>query len=1138
MTRFAFVNKWKLSVGIINLVAALCFTSAPLKAQIVVSADKTASILASALVGTGITILGPTLTCPGNANGTFYTTTVSPIGIPNGIVLTSGCAKDTTIAGTFFGVNDPSTDFASRDNATAGDADLTALSTLTTFDACVLEFDFKASGDTVRFNYVFGSEEYTSYTCTDFNDVFGFLISGGAYVTPTNLALVPGTSIPVCINSVNCGPTGGGVLATCTAMGPGSPFCAYYVDNLTGPVSPYVTYDGLTTKLTAMALVSPCDTYHLKLGVADATDHVLDSGVFIEGGSLTSNVSAAVRAVGASGLPYCIRGCAPGNFIFNIPEPRDTVTTVRYYISGTAVNGYDYATIPTSVTIPVGDTSVSVDIDPLMVPPAGPKVVTLSISVHDPCTGADSIGAIASLTILDSFGFRIITPDTAICQGERVDIIAVSDTLFDSILYFRWTPAASLSSDTSLLTTATPTVTTTYTLRDSTPPALGCIGETRTITISVYNRPTLTIDSPTVLTCVGVPVQLHVYAVPGGSIPNTYLWSPATDLSSSTIFDPLVTPAMPGDRVYTVAVNPTAVPGCTSTSTILVHAEPDDFVLHNPDTAICIGKSVQVRITGSDSFSWRWGPSVGVSDIAIKQPVITPTVTTVYTVTASYARCPDMVHSFNIEVDHPAPVRIETDTLCLGQTITYDFTPPFAGYYRYFWSPSTYVSNDTIANPTIAPTAWGDYFYGVTITPNALECSTTSTVNLKVTPNSISVDPGDTAICKGESFRVRGTSYPLFNYQWLPTAGVGLFNTIDPLMTPDTSEVYVVTATFYKCPDMHDTLRVDVQPTPVVFAGGSRYVCQFDTLHIRASVAPAWYTNYIYSWTPAASLDDPAASSVVFKGDSTTLMLTVTTPAGCKGVDSALIRVYPGNFASLNPPQKDFCPHDTFVLAPTGASAYRWFPARYLSDSMGSMPVITPVTSQAYTVVATSAYGCRDTLQFEARVHPGGLLFLGDSVTLRAGEKYQIQPQTNCTRFAWFPPAGLDNSMVSDPVASPQVSTKYIVKGYTEDGCFASDSINIYVDNGSVLSVPNAFTPGSGANNEFKIIKQGIATLNYFRIFNRWGNLVFQTSDIDEGWDGSYKGVPQPFGVFVYEIEAQTSNGEIFRKQGNLTLIR
>ena len=161
-----------------------------------------------------------------------------------------------------------------------------------------------------------------------------------------------------------------------------------------------------------------------------------------------------------------------------------------------------------------------------------------------------------------------------------------------------------------------------------------------------------------------------------------------------------------------------------------------------------------------------------------------------------------------------------------------------------------------------------------------------------------------------------------------------------------------------------------------------------------------------------------------------------------------------------------------------------------------------------------------------------------DSVTLYPGESYQISPQTNCTHFSWFPAAGLDNAYISNPVAHPAVNTHYTVSATNEWGCKIVDSIDIFVDPQTLLTVPNAFTPGKGTNGTFAVIKRGIATLNSFRIYNRWGNMVFETTNIDQGWDGTYNGVPQPFDVYVYEIDATTTTGERFNKHGNVTLVR
>ena len=965
-----------LSGKIALLVTVLSFLGSASRAQLVVTGGYSAAQMAAKLAGPGVTVFGATLTCPSVAYGQFKVIT-SNLGIDSGIVLTSGLA---ITSGTNYCVDGPASDFANNDNLAPGDADLTTLAGLPTNDACILEFDFKPAGDTVRFKYVFGSEEYTDFTCSSFNDVFGFLISGGAFTTPVNLAKVPGTNIPVCINSVNCGATGGYSTSTCSALGPGSPFCTYYVDNSAGTT---VTYDGITTVLTAEALVSPCDTYHLKLGVADASDGAFDSGVFIEAGSLTSRPPVAINGVGLSGLPYIVRNCAPGTFVFSTPAVQDTNITVHYNILGSAVPGTDYVTLPGTVTILAGTTQTVVPLVALMVPPAGPKDVTLQILVEDPChPGEFTVGATSTLTILDSFQFSIATPDTPICKGEFVTAVGIGDTAFSGILSYAWTPGPNISSPNTLITDLSPTVTTTYTLTLSAIAALGCPNQYQSFTITVYNRPVLTLDSNLVKTCVGIPAQLNVYASPADTA-HSYTWTPATDLNSSTISNPLATPTTWGDIIYTVTVYPTAVPSCTS------------------DT------SITLRTVGGFKL------------------------------------------------------------------------------------------------------------------------------------------PNDTAICNGAVFTAIGTGDPSLSYSWLPTEGISDPFVLNAVIHPDTTTDYVVTASFPGCPDTKDTLHVEVAPSPLsVFIGGNRFVCLYDTIHLTAVPSDPYYNGYSYAWSPATGLDNTNTATVVFSGSTsewvyvtlTTSTQFTTTP--CIAVDSAYITVNtaPGSTFVAN---MDFCPHDTALLLPSPSSAsFHWYPSTYLSDSMSNMPVIRPVTTQSYTVVGTSAQGCKDTFSFTATVHPAAIMFMPDSVTIYPGESYHIEPVTNCNTFAWFPPAGLNADTVADPVATPDLSTKYIVNASTEWGCKVTDSIDIIVDPNPAIQVPNAFVPGSGPNGEFKIINRGIASLNYFRIFNRWGNQVFETKDINDGWDGAYKGQQQPLGVYVYEVQAVGTSGKIFTKRGNLTLIR
>jgi gliding motility-associated-like protein len=117
----------------------------------------------------------------------------------------------------------------------------------------------------------------------------------------------------------------------------------------------------------------------------------------------------------------------------------------------------------------------------------------------------------------------------------------------------------------------------------------------------------------------------------------------------------------------------------------------------------------------------------------------------------------------------------------------------------------------------------------------------------------------------------------------------------------------------------------------------------------------------------------------------------------------------------------------------------------------------------------------------------------------------------------------------------PEVRTRYFVTARTEEGCTVYDSLDVLVNTESVLDMPNAFSPTTG---DLTIVKRGLATLKYYRIFNRWGNKVFETTDIDKGWNGRYNDKEQPMGVYIYSIEAVTSTGKPFRKDGNVTLLR
>jgi gliding motility-associated-like protein len=209
-----------------------------------------------------------------------------------------------------------------------------------------------------------------------------------------------------------------------------------------------------------------------------------------------------------------------------------------------------------------------------------------------------------------------------------------------------------------------------------------------------------------------------------------------------------------------------------------------------------------------------------------------------------------------------------------------------------------------------------------------------------------------------------------------------------------------------------------------------------------------------------------------------------------------------------------------------------------MTSPLDTMPRVSPLTTTRYYVVAKDEFSCTDTQSVLVKVNPEAVIGLPDTVTIYPGETYSINPEGNCLYFSWFPYNGLTNPLIANPVASPAVNTRYSVSGKTEAGCITSDTIVVMVSPDSYIDAPNAFVPGSGENGRFMPVRRGTVTLKSFKVYNRWGNELFNTTNIDEGWDGTKSGTPQPMGVYVYVVEAVTASGRVFYKQGNVTLLR
>jgi hypothetical protein len=266
-----------LAIGSGVAVAAMGTSSA--QAALLVSTTNDATTLGTSIVGSGITASGFTYAGGATASGTFSGGLSAGIGIDSGIILTTGDANLASGANNATG--------AGSSNGAAGDAQLTTLAGVTTYDASVLEFDFTTTSSNAFLNFVFASEEYPEYVNAGFNDVFAFYLDGN------NIALVPGTSTPVSIDNVS----------PLTNSG-------FYNDNTGGTG---IQYDGFTNMITASNVGLSAGNHHIKIAIADVGDGVYDSAIFLQLSSFADTAQAPqIAQAEAVPEPFTIVGTILG----------------------------------------------------------------------------------------------------------------------------------------------------------------------------------------------------------------------------------------------------------------------------------------------------------------------------------------------------------------------------------------------------------------------------------------------------------------------------------------------------------------------------------------------------------------------------------------------------------------------------------------------------------------------------------------------------------------------------------------------------------------------------------------------------------------------------------------------------------
>jgi gliding motility-associated-like protein len=401
----------------------------------------------------------------------------------------------------------------------------------------------------------------------------------------------------------------------------------------------------------------------------------------------------------------------------------------------------------------------------------------------------------------------------------------------------------------------------------------------------------------------------------------------------------------------------------------------------------------------------------------------------------------------------------------------------------------------------------------------------------------------DTLICSIDSLPllVNGVGTGL-TYSWSPNYNILDANTDSAVVWPKDTTVYTVTVTQNGC-SATASETVNVLDYITVTLPADTTICKTDSIKLD----PVSYALR-YAWTPGSSLSDSTTKYPEAAPDTNTTYYLTANLGKCQAKSSEYVKVvaYPQVTVTGD---TTICYGSSAQLKGTIVAAYyTWTPDSSLLDANTLQPVADPLQTTWYVLTVSDTLGCPKKVSDSALVAviPQVVVFAGNDTSVVVGEPLQlngVSTDSALVTWSWTPDTWLNNAAIYDPVAtitSAIDSITYTATATTSQGCYgnAKLTVTVYTTLPDIF-MPNAFTPnGDGRNDIFRPILVGISNLDFFRIFNRWGQMVYATTQNGQGWDGTLGGRPQETGTFVYMVQGKDYTGKIHFKKGTFILIR
>lgn len=1091
-----------------------------------------------------------------SAVGHFKSGYVFGFNRPEGVIMSSGFAES-------LDDDNNCTSFANGNTGGGSDTDLVLANGGGSInDACVIEFDFKPAGDSVKFNYIFGSEEYHEWVSPLFADVFGFFLSGpginGNYSNNgINIAEVPGTHSPVSIGTVNCGDRD----TPCTPPPGSGPNCEFLYDNTNQAQGSFfqTTMDAYTVPFVADNGVESCKWYHIKLAIGDAGDAAYDSGVFLEKGSFDpGNVSDETVYSHPTVDTLLFESCNNHKAVmyFGIGSLRNDPYILPFTVHGSATRNVDYTLQSTHS----GDTIYI---------PSGRLYDSLIIRTFADgvLEGLEDIAVVFN-PVMCGFGY----PDTSYVYIN--DLPPMVDTAVTYSLFCQDTVTLGFS---SIAGGVPPYSYDWYTLNKHTATVnfipngndqfiIPCIvydtcGQQISDTAIVIVPDLVTYAGPDQSLCNQPTAQLTGSSPGAQAFWWTSLPNDPTLTGQQNISNPVVGPAVTTE--YTL----TATDNCTNSDADITNVLLEGAVANaGADQHICIYETTELSCNiGATGETYTWSavppdPSlIGQENNQIIN--VSPTVTTVYSVTIINECSYTATDNVQVVVT-PLPIASAgpNDNICFGQSYQLNAS----GGTHYQWSsvpndPSLFVNGqDTLSNPLVTPASQVPYTYTVEVSD---QCSNTAFMVLSIDPvPAISISPTNDVLCYGSQTTLTaiGTADE-FTWSSHPydASLTGQENNPSITVSPLTTTIYTLVGvvTGFSCPA---TVNQGIEVKPEVLSAFSiqaNEVCQnsnFTVLYTGNGSGSATY-NWDFDGATITSGSGQGPFDLTWATDGAkTISLTVDEGGCLSQPTSHNLTVLPTPAAQFTSTILEGCEPLTIIF--TNGSTNQSSQVDYLWDfGVGSAtsnlesPSFTYTTPGTYTVslTVTNNGQCSDTKTEIGliKVNDTPVADFTPNPTSALIEEATIQFVNNSSSsdnltYSWDFADG-SNSTDANPSHTYTEQGTFLVRllATTPFGCENETTQEVIIYPNFAVYAPSAFTPnGDGKNDDFEV--KGIAIQNYLlQVYSRWGELIYESNNLEDRWDGTQNGVKVPAGTYVYLIKYQSMLGKNMETKGTVTLV-